>query len=798
MNREDLVADQPKEEEKKNGGDLNQPQVEKKGEDVDADQPQMIEKKEVTEVEEKKKVNFQPNVEDKKDDIVIDQPKVENKKDDIVIDQPKVEDKKDDIVIDQPKVEDKKENMVEADEAPPPPYSAEELIDVDSELKEDGDVKLDMSLLPDKDGSDCFRVMLSVLPAESKTRTPCDICVVIDVSDSMGSDATIQNAKGGIESKGFSILDIVKHAARTIINLLDKNDRMSLVVFGSMPKTIFELTSMNAKGKKKAEKALVDLEPQGNTNLWGGLSAGLDTLDKGKDKGNTSHLLLLTDGEPNVIPPRGHLPMVELYKKKHPDLSFTINTFGFGYDLDSKLLKNFGEVSDGMYSFIPDSGFVGTVFVNAICNLLVTVATNATLSFEAKNECQIVENGILGGYSITEKDGVLSVRLGNLQSGQSREVIIRMIIPKGALQPYLRAKLTYQQYGFDTPSFCQVKDATDGDKEIEVATCRLNFIDALGKMMQLMEDDPKEAIVALKKLGQEIQASPAIKDKRVGALLEDVKGQVTLAISKNDHYKKWGIHYLPSLMRAHLLQLCNNFKDPGVQVYGGKVFSEMRDTADDIFLKLPPPTPSNDYLRQFKKKKKNQYRAPINMSPYYNVGGGCVDGKSLVYMADETQKMAKFVRHGDKVLCGSTHATVICVVKHNCSKDSMLVKLESGLRITPWHPIKINGQWKFPHDLSVIGKGTYESADCNAVYNFVLSNGHIMIINGTKCVSLGHGFQDEVVRHPYFGSQQVVNDLMKIPGWTSGLVEIKYNDMKRNLTGLVCEINCEGDSLFAV
>ena len=31
---------------------------------------------------------------------------------------------------------------------------------------------------------------------------------------------------------------------------------------------------------------------------------------------------------------------------------------------------------------------------------------------------------------------------------------------------------------------------------------------------------------------------------------------------------KWGKHYLQSLQRAHELQQCNNFKDPGVQFYG--------------------------------------------------------------------------------------------------------------------------------------------------------------------------------------------------------------------------------------
>ena len=53
---------------------------------------------------------------------------------------------------------------------------------------------------------------------------------------------------------------------------------------------------------------------------------------------------------------------------------------------------------------------------------------------------------------------------------------------------------------------------------------------------------------------------------------------------------KWGKHYLPSLQRAHELQQCSNFKDPGMQLYAGDLFTGIRDEADSIFNSLPAPT----------------------------------------------------------------------------------------------------------------------------------------------------------------------------------------------------------------
>lgn len=108
-------------------------------------------------------------------------------------------------------------------------------------------------------------------------------------------------------------------------------------------------------------------------------------------------MLLLTDGQPNVIPPRGHIPMLKMYKDQNP-ISCTVNTFGFGYYLDSELLEQIALETDGQYCFIPDSSFVGTIFVNNLANILTTMARTVTLSLETLNGAKIVNQRVLGGY----------------------------------------------------------------------------------------------------------------------------------------------------------------------------------------------------------------------------------------------------------------------------------------------------------------------------------------------------------------------------------------------------------------
>ena len=231
----------------------------------------------------------------------------------------------------------------------------------------------------------------------------------------MGSDATAQ----GVEYSGLSLLDILKHAVKTVISTCNENDRLSIVSYSNNATVLFELMAMNVIGKENAISLLDKLEPGGMTNLWDGLHTGLEILknrnknnnnndnnndknnnDKNKndknnndnnnsnDIGNNAALLLLTDGEPNVEPPRGHIPMLKRYKEsvggRFPGV---INTFGFGYSLDSLLLRQIATEGGGMYAFIPDSGFVGTAFVNSLANILSTVTTNCQLilSFDPKS-----------------------------------------------------------------------------------------------------------------------------------------------------------------------------------------------------------------------------------------------------------------------------------------------------------------------------------------------------------------------------------------------------------------------------
>lgn len=298
----------------------------------------------------------------------------------------------------------------------------------------------------------------------------------------------------------------------------------------------------------------------------------------------------------------------KLKDKDGGKLCCSINTFGFGYELDSDLLSKLAIDGLGTYAFIPDAGYVGTVFVNSMSNLLSTMARDVTVKLEALNGATFVGTGVVGGHPHSAQSATsISVMLGSIQYGQSRDLVVRMLVPPGAVDAgYLRTSLDFVTAAgpISTPGALGSGKSNPAEfPVVEQQSLRLQFVDCVREIMKVVTLSAidraqgkklplADAQAMVQTLADLVGNSKVADEEQMMALLEDVQGQVCEAVSREEWYTKWGIHYLPSLMFAHLSQQCNNFKDAGVQGYGGDLFGEIRDKADEIFLALPPPKPS--------------------------------------------------------------------------------------------------------------------------------------------------------------------------------------------------------------
>lgn len=453
-------------------------------------------------------------------------------------------------------------------------------------------------------------VMISAEPPAGSARTPSDICCVVDVSGSMGAEAMVATESGGETGHGLTVLDIVTHALKTIIRTLEDKDRLAIVSYSNEATRVCPVTEMNEDGRRTVERQLTELTPNGQTNLWAGLKESVTMLKEKSAPGRLQHIMLFTDGLPNINPPRGIKAMLQRLKASEGGkLPCTVSTFGFGYELDSELLSDIAILGSGTYAFIPDAGFVGTVFVNAVTNLLCTMGKDAILTVQPMGGARLAGIGAQGGHPSTKDGDGIKIDMGCLQFGQSSDVLVNVSIPPGHAGDALEVKLQYSTRAgpalMERTARWAASAAPDPDAKLraEVQRCRLRLVDGVRDAMKAVKLTPADIAVGKKmplEVGQDLvtamiddfRTSPASAgNEYMAALIEDLTGQVAEAFSREDWYKKWGIHYLPSLMAAHLAQVCNNFKDPGVQQYGGTLFEDLRDKADDIFCSLPAPQP---------------------------------------------------------------------------------------------------------------------------------------------------------------------------------------------------------------
>lgn len=561
------------------------------------------------------------------------------------------------------------------------------------------------------------------------------VVFVIDISGSMNTEIS-----NGNERDGFNVLDIVKHAGLVCLESLRPSDSAAIIAYSSTATLTLPMTRMSNGGKFRAKAALKSLDTEGSTNIWAGLKMALDQLEDG------GTIMLLTDGCPNIRPPRGEHAMLQKELDNHTDV--VINTFGFGYNLDSELLRTLSNETLGSYSFIPTVGEVGTVFVHAMADLRTCLRKQTKIAIETEGTIQMpnLEKTSWGYF----------LHLGQLQKGYSRKIEIECNKP-------IEVSILDVELEVISESF----DSIQSQKMAAIVM----------KCHYLSEFSEGRAVEYLETMINKFDWKKSY--------LADLNGQVRKAI-ESTNFKKWGKHYLPSLAGSYQYSKCNNFLDIGIQQFCGETFEKVRTELDEVFNTLPPPKPT--HLERMNNDRIRMGRAPSvplrDLSSYNDRSGPCFAGHCRVSMSDGSQKRCDQIIKGDIVATSNDgHSEVVCVVETKVEGISMVQYGE--LLISKWHPIKKDGIWVFPNNLNqkVI---QYEGK----IYSFLLLNkkgqyAEDLFIENEVCIALAHGIEnDSVATHPFYGSMYVVDALKSAPE-NDGKVCVKMVKRDKD-TGLVC------------
>ena len=581
-------------------------------------------------------------------------------------------------------------------------------------------------VIPNPKNSQEVFVNVTIDPKKIESRKPLLLISMIDVSGSMSCAAS--DLKNNNEEGGFTRLALVKHSLKTVVSTLSENDKMCLITFSDKAKMELEATNVDDLGKKKIFEKIEKMHANGCTNIWDSLRLAIE-VTKRFENYNTC-LMLFTDGEPNINPPLGIVPSLkEIIDIKN--VNFTISTFAFGYNVDSKLMEEIAQVGNGIYGYCPDCTMVGTIFVNFMANILNTIESTVKIDVKNKNLNKIFE-------------------IGGLYSGMARHlgfILKKMNFKETDISLYLGSNKKNEIKGIDLG---------ENNDEIMDQYFRFRLIKLLEEIISSKNIYHKKNLNNVKDLYDEINKIKK-KTEFMNNLLIDLihenenHGQIEKAI-KPEYFQKWGLNYLLSFLRFHLTEQCGNFKDQTLKKYSNPDFEKLQKVGNKIFISLPAP--ENDF-------DKGENISQANFAQMcYNAYGGCFTGNAFVEL-NNGRKQVKELRKGDKLKNGDE---VVCVVENKINRYENVVCI-NDVCFSLYHPIEIGGKWVFPCECFRVQKKFIDSW-----FNLVLKNKHEVILNGTKAITLGHNRKEGILKHPYFGTKKVIDALMKYNTYQTGFI----------------------------
>ena len=573
-------------------------------------------------------------------------------------------------------------------------------------------------------------VNMTITPKKIESRKPILLISLIDVSGSMLSSAS--NELKGNEEANFTRLSLVKHSLKTVTSTLSNDDLMCLITFNSKAVMKLEATKTDEQGKKEIFTKIENMKASGSTNIWDALRLGI--LVSQRYNNYSTCLMLFTDGEPNINPPMGIVPSLKEVISGIPNVDFTISTFAFGYQVDSKLMEEISKIGNGIYGYCPDCTMVGTIFVNFMSNILTTI--ESTIKIEVKNQNQNFKK---------------IFEIGGLYSGISRHqgfYLDKNDFKNTEINLYLGKEKKKSINGIDL---------TEKNDDIMDQYFRFRLIKILEEIIESNNKNNENSFQKVKLLFDEInkieKKTEFMKNLLIDLIDDDANhGQVEKAI-KEEYYKKWGLNYLLSFLRFHIVEQCGNFKDQSLKFYSNEDFEKMQKNGNKIFISLPAP--ENDY-------DKGSNISQTNFTQLcYNAYGGCFTGNAFVEMNKGNKKKVKDLRKGDILLNG---AEVLCVVENKINKVENVVCI-NDVCFSLYHPIEIKGKWVFPCQCFKVEKKFIDSW-----FNLVLKNKHEIELNGIKAITLGHNRTEGILKHPYFGTKKVIEALMKYDTYKNGYI----------------------------
>ncbi|MCX6134199.1 MAG: VWA domain-containing protein [Ignavibacteriales bacterium] len=259
-------------------------------------------------------------------------------------------------------------------------------------------------------GTAYLQICITTPPAENRERQPMNLAVVLDRSGSMADEGKIEYAK---------------KAVRSLMDQLQEGDYFSFVIYDDVVQVLRE--SRRVSDKRDLRNLLDEVYPRGATNLGGGLVAGLEQVERHRDREYLNRVILLSDGLAN----RGITSPLELkhIARRYRSNSISVTTMGVGLDYNENLMMGLSQSGGGNYYFIESPNSLASIFRKELTRLSSIAARNASIELTLADGIHVRD---VIGCERDHEGKRIKIPLGDLFSGEQRHLTVELEIPEGS------------------------------------------------------------------------------------------------------------------------------------------------------------------------------------------------------------------------------------------------------------------------------------------------------------------------------------------------------------------------------
>ncbi|KAL4476091.1 hypothetical protein ABPG74_009824 [Tetrahymena malaccensis] len=252
-------------------------------------------------------------------------------------------------------------------------------------------------------------------------RPSIDLVCVIDNSASMRGEK-IKN---------------VKETLLNLVEMLNSNDRLSLILFNNDPITLFDLKYADNNNKQTFKKKINQISSHQGTDIHKGMVQAFKILQQRQSQNQVSSIFLLSDG----IDSRADIKIQNYIKSQIPlqNECFTIHSFGYGSNHDAELMYKICSLKNGNFYYISDINKVDQYFADALGGLFSVVAQEITIELQLNRNDQNFQKYFSNCrvsktygdvWKCVKQDEIYQIKINQLFQGTSKDFIMELTVPK--------------------------------------------------------------------------------------------------------------------------------------------------------------------------------------------------------------------------------------------------------------------------------------------------------------------------------------------------------------------------------